>query len=156
ITNLIRGKIQIVMAELSQSPPRTAFTPLHAKVLPDVRLAKDATNIVKYMNQENNLDEKLAYEAWLLCTDGSFAEYWRFVRDLKFGIEEYQVEDGQNEVELAPNRAVCATCGYTEPADTPEAAVPVCPDCGAPMGPESFKARETVMQPNMVTKTRPA
>jgi hypothetical protein len=156
ITNLIAGKIQIVMAELSQSPPRTAFTPSHAKVQADVKLAKDADNIVKYMNGENNIDEKLAYEVWLLCTDASFAEYWRFVRDEKFGIEEYEVEVGQKEVELVGNRAVCRACGYQEPAASPETAPPACKLCGAPMGPESFAPRESETYSIIGKGTRPA
>ncbi len=49
-TNLIAGKIQIVMAELSQSPPRTAFVPTHAKDRSDAKLAKNNINGSKSTN----------------------------------------------------------------------------------------------------------
>ncbi len=157
ITNLIRPKIKIVMAELSQSPPRTAFSPLHAKEQADAKLAHEATSITGYINRENHIDEKLPYEIWLLCTDGSFAEYWRFVRDEKFGIEEYEVEEGDPvPVEIQSDRAVCPECKMPFPAESPEAAPMVCPECGAPMGPATFAPREIAMRQPKVTKQRPA
>ncbi len=157
VTNLIRSKIKIVMAELSQSPPRTAFSPSHAKAQADIRLAKDATSITGYINRENHIDEKLPYEIWLLCTDASFAEYWRFVRDPKFGIEDYEVDDGPpQEVELVAAGATCPECGMTYPAASPDMAPAACPHCGAPMGPSTFQPAQTAMQQPKKTLQRPA
>jgi hypothetical protein len=157
VTNLIRSKIRIVMAELSQAPPRTSFSPEHAKERADVKLAKDASFIVEYMNRENRMDEKLPYEIWLLCCDGSFGEYWRYVRDEKFGIEDYEVEEGDPvPVELSSAQAVCPQCQMPFPAASSEQAPAACPMCGAPMGPSTFAPAETIMQQPKVTKQRPA
>src|ERR1700687_843895 len=45
ISNIYQGYVLITMAELSQSPPRTAFMPESPEVRPDVELAHRADHI---------------------------------------------------------------------------------------------------------------
>ena len=159
ISNVIQGYCLILMAELSQDPPRTSFMPEQPSQRSDVRLAKAGSEIISYINRNNKIEHKLPYECWLLFNDASFAEYWRFVRDAsKYGVETYQEAEGTTEKELAPDRAVCPGCGATTPVVSPDAAPPMCqdPTCAAPMGPASFSPAITEQVPNMVTKTRPA
>jgi len=156
ITNFYQGYVLIVMAELSQSPPRTAFVPERPKEQADIQLAHASTDLVNYINRHNKTDERLAYQLWLLCNDGSYATYSRFVRDEKFGIEEYEIRDGDREIEAAPAQAVCPSCGYAVPVESPEQAPPICPTCSAPMGPDSFQPPQMTTAANMVKQTRPA
>jgi hypothetical protein len=157
VTNLYQGYALVLMAELSQTPPKTAFMPEKASIQADVRLAQAGTDIVQFINRNNKIDYKLAHECWLLFNDASYAEYWRFVRDeAKYGVETYTVEGPPITTELAPDRAECAACQWSQLIASPEQAPPVCPQCAEPMGPASFKPALTEQSPNPIQKTRPA
>src|SRR5262249_8896276 len=140
VTNIVRPNCLTFVATLSQNTPSVRYWPASSKQQADVVTARIANDIGKLIERNNDMQARLKEGAYYLWTDGSIAAYVRFVKDgEKYGYDEQPVMGSQLK-QLTPDQHVCAKCGYNEPAQPDGAGGPLtCPECGAPMGADTFQ-----------------
>lgn len=131
VTNIFQAYCLKLSSILTQNNVQATFWPQSAKDPIDVSTAKNASKVAELVHRNNQMEAKNQDAAYFVWTDPMIATYTRFVSDAeKFGTDSEDVVESQ-EVEVSPAMNVCPSCGYQDPATTPEQeGFGVCPQCG--------------------------
>ena len=149
VENIYRANGLTFLATMGSNLPKVNFFPQNPNQPEDHATAEAAQPISDFVFRNNKIEES-DDKAWFLWTDGTVFSYTRYVTDAeRFGTTEVPIMD-QQPVQVGEPMAVCQNCGASVPASSPEAVPPACPQCGLPMGPESFQPPQTAMQPVQV------
>ncbi|HVB35360.1 MAG TPA: hypothetical protein VNJ52_13450 [Patescibacteria group bacterium] len=116
VTNIYQAFGQSIVSVLSQSTPHVRFLPKSPSSELDLATSKAATDIADLVERNNNMEQRLAEEAFHLWVGGKVGAYVRYVVDGQaFGWHpEPKIEARQKQIR--PARLVCPECG----AETPE------------------------------------
>jgi len=146
--NLYRPWGMSIIAALSRAPVKGQYLPAWAESEDDIATAKAASRVADLVSRNNRADLLRVRKAYYLWNQGSYATYVRFVVDGgEFGYRPEAIL-GERQMQVLPDRWECSNCGGYTPAAAPEAGAimtggPVgCRQCGALMGPESFRGAE--------------
>ena len=118
VTNIYQAFGQSIISALSQSTPHVRFLPKSPSSELDLATAKAASDIVDLVERNNNIEQRLAEEAFHLWVGGKVGAYMRYVVDGQaFGWhQEPQIE--AREKQIRPSRLLCPECGAETPAES--------------------------------------
>lgn len=149
VTNIYQAFGLSFVSVVSQNAPTVRFWPESATNRDDLATADAASKVSEFIARNNDIEQKLAQEAYYLWTDGSFGGYVRFVTDGdKFGSTTQPILEPQ-EQQIAPAQMKCP-CGTSTPTDTepdPGTMSQPCTNCGAAMGPWNYQPPVTAQVP---------
>jgi len=153
--NDIRGYGRKFIGVVAQQPPNVKSIPNKKTDEDHIRRSKTAGKVADELYGLWNMREAMRESARIFWVAGDVYIHTPFVADAqKYGwVEEPVYED--REVEVEPGKMQCLQCGTATPAASPQ--MTACPECGSPMGPESFTPPQNEMFPmQMGTERYPA
>lgn len=152
VQNIYRGygrKFCAVLGQRSPNVKAVADDPGDDAAIKATRVADNAAAILRAMWDVDIRNMELALCMW---SDGTAFGYTPYVKNgRKYG---YSTEPKMEVREVATGPATfhCMQCGATTPEEQVNPSAPACPQCGAPLGPESYREPETMQSP-VVTGT---
>lgn len=145
------------VANMSREVPLSVIKPEDARVLADLATADEAETAIAIVQRRNRARQMTRSKFELLYLYGSYGEYTRATIEPEWGYDT-ALDIAQIEIDV-PARMRCMQCGKETPvaelangtagmtaagADQAAGALPKCPgpNCGAPLGPESYYPAE--------------
>ncbi len=132
---------QTFIGVLSRDIPATVVRPEDARVAADMETAEAAQLALKIIERKNRIRQMTRNELELLYLYGTYFKYTRGVVDGAWCGYDSELDIGEIGVEQ-PDVMRCMQCGADTPVSELEQGtpgmMPACPQCGAPMGEESF------------------
>lgn len=133
---------QTFIGNMSREVPLTVVKPQDARVLADLTTAEAGEDAIGIIERRNKIRQMTRGEFEFLYLYGTYFKYTRGVLDGKWS--GYDTQPILGEIEIAqPAKMRCMNCGRATPVDQIEepepGKLPNCPNCGSPMGPESYE-----------------
>lgn len=150
--NDIRGYGRKFIGVVAQQPPNVKAIPNEKTDEDHIRRAKTAGKTADELYGLWNMREVMRECGRIFWVAGNAFIHTPYVADAqKYGwVEEPVYED--REVEVEPGKMRCLQCGNEIPS--PQPAPQLCPNCGSPMGEESFIPPQTEMFPTQTDVKR--
>lgn len=121
-----------IIAVLSQSVPPVQLLPQDAGEDHDVQAAEKGSDVIDYIQRNNDAEDLITEVAFTLWTDGKVATFTRYVEDgQRFGFKSIDVPVGVQQNTVGEPVFVCTTCATHTPIN--QVTDGLCPECGSPL-----------------------
>lgn len=150
--NIYRGYGRKFCAVLGQRSPNVKAVSDDPGDDATIKASRVADNAAAILRAKWNVDVRNMELSMYMWTDGTAFAYTPYVKNgTKYG---YSTEPRMEVRDVATGPATfhCMQCGADTPEPQVNPAAPACPQCGAPLGPESYREPETMQSP-VVTGT---
>lgn len=134
------------IAALSPQLPKATILPEDAEDLTDVTTAKAAETLIDIIQRQNKAMSLLKQQLFYMFNCGAIFRHTRYVVDSDRSGTRKEPVYGLVDTTLSPERYHCFNCGTdTSPDSMATMMTRACqnPNCGAPLGPESYYPEET-------------
>lgn len=133
VTNIYQAFGLSIIAVLSQDWPAVRLWPQSPEQEEDIATAEAGTDVIEVVERNNNMQELMQEEAFLLWADGKVGAYVRYVVDGgRFGYHDEEVMDAGLR-KLGEDVFNCPQCGYETPAEGLAGMIGICEQCGREM-----------------------
>lgn len=150
INNITQMLGDSFIGTMSRGIPPTIVQPENAEILADVTTAKAAQEAISIIERINRIHQLVRIENSLLYLYGVYFKYTRGVLDGEWAGWDEQDVFGMVPV-TKPDRLHCFGCGTETPAaQFPAGRARSCPQCGMPLGEESWYEARTTQEISIV------
>lgn len=140
--NFYQGNMMTYAQLMLASHPSENFFPERADRPEDVEAARVANDVVSYLNTLRDRLDEMFQKVFISWVDGTYGTCTRYVvNGQRFGWTTEPIMESF-ETTIGGDTHICPNCGANVPAT--DNTLGVCPECNAPLGPDTLTPTEVV------------